>query len=311
MSLRLEPPYRGREMKIAKAAKFPHSVQLFKFCQKVLSQRKQYKVHDQEVGAILGFNPSDCSHWKRGKKNVRSVFALEKLAATLKVEIALIYDIVSGGVGLDEALYEYNQARSYRDCFNEIAEIDAPRVQMVRQRCTDFVVSLHKQCEFVVPPLYLPEVLRFFSFVSAQSAGVVDRLSRILRVKPGQYCIQFKKGDLKPQTRMSVVSDLARVLLQGERERFPELGKIDEDLAKFEQYLFVLELLAPRHMLRRELGELDSRRNMITELATLFWVPKALVGFQLQDILRTRPLERVREAPPEAEQAAAARQLHL
>ena len=298
-------------MKIAKAAKFPHSVQLFKFCQKVLSQRKQYKVHDQEVGAILGFNPSDCSHWKRGKKNVRSVFALEKLAATLKVEIALIYDIVSGGVGLDEALYEYNQARSYRDCFKEIAEIDAPRVQMVRQRCTDFVASLHKQCEFVVPPLYLPEVLRFFSFVSAQSAGIVDRLSRILRVKPGQYCIQFKKGDLKPQTRMSVVSDLARVLLQGERERFPELGKIDEDLAKFEQYLFVLELLSPRHMLRRELGELDSRRNMITELATLFWVPKALVGFQLQDILRTRPLKRVLEATSEAEQAAADRQLHL
>ena len=297
-------------MKIAKAAKFPHSVQLFKFCQKVLIQRKQYKVHDQEVGAILGFNPSDCSHWKRGKKNVRSVFALEKLAATLKVEIALIYDIVSGGVGLDEAFYEYNQARSYRDCFKEVAEIDAQRVQMARQRCAGFVESLHKQCEFVVPPLYLPEVLRFFSFVSAQSAGIVDRLSRILRAKPGQYCIQFKKGDLKPQTRMSVVSDLARVLLRGERERFPELGQIDEDLVKFEQYLFVLELLVPRHMLRLELGELDSRRNMITELATLFWVPKALIGFQLQDILRTRPLERVQEATPEAEQTAA-RQLHL
>ena len=61
-------------------------------------------------------------------------------------------------------------------------------------------------------------------------------------MKPGQYCIQFKKGDLKPQTRMSIVADLARVLLQGERERFPELGTIDEELAKFEQHMFVLEL---------------------------------------------------------------------
>ena len=296
-------------MKIAKATKFEHSAQLFKFCQKVLTQRKQYKVHDQEVGAILGFNPSDCSHWKRGKKNVRSVFALEKLASTLKVEIALIYDIVSGGVGLDEAVYEYNQARGYRDCFKEVASLDEQRVHLVRQRCTDFVASLHKQCEFVVPPLYLPEVMRFFSFVSAQSASIVDRLSRILRVKPNQYCIQFKKGDLKPQTRMSVVSDLARVLLQGERDRFPELGKIDDDLVKFEQCLFVLELLAPRHMLRRELGELDSRRNMVNELATLFWVPKSLIGFQLQDILRTRPLVRAQEALPEAERTE--RQLHL
>ena len=296
-------------MKIAKATKFPHSVQLFKFCQKVLSQKKQYKVHDQEVGAILGFNPSDCSHWKRGKKNVRSVFALEKLAATLKVEIALIYDIVSGGVGIDEALSEHNQARAYRDCFKQIITLDEARVQMVRKHCIRFVASLHKQCEFVVPPLYLPEVLRFFSFVTAQSAGIVDRLSRILRVKPGQYCIQFKKGDLKPQTRMSVVSDLARVLLQGERARFPELGEIDDDLAKFEQYLFTLELLAPRHMLQRELAELDTRRNMITELATLFWVPKALIGFQLQDILRTRPLEKMQEKHREA--TSAARQLQL
>ena len=43
-------------------------------------------------------------------------------------------------------------------------------------------------------------------------------------------------------------------------------------------------------MLRRELDELDSRRNMVADLATLFWVPKALIGFQLQDILRTQPL---------------------
>ncbi len=296
-------------MKIAKVAKFTHSAQLFKFCQKVLGQRKQYKVHDQEVGAILGFNPSDCSHWKRGKKNVRSVFALEKLAATLKIEVALVYDIVSGSVGLDEAIYEYNQARSYRDCFQEVAAIAEPRVQEVRQRCSAFVAALHKQCGFVVPPLYLPEVLRFFSFVSAQSAGVVDRLSRILRTKPGQYCIQFKKGDLKAQTRMSVVADLARVLLQSERGRFPELGSIDDDLAKFEQCLFALEMLAPRHMLRRELSELDARRNMITELAALFWVPKALIGFQLQDTLRTRPRGEVQEAAPEA--GPTIRQLHL
>ena len=117
----------------------------------------------------------------RGKKNVRSVFALEKLASALKVEISLIYDIISGGVSLDEALYEYNQAHAYRDCFRHSATVDVAQVQLVRKRCVEFVASLHKQCEFVVPPLYLPEILRFFSFVSAQSADIVDRLSRILR----------------------------------------------------------------------------------------------------------------------------------
>ena len=90
-------------MKRSGTAKFPNSVQLFKFCQKVLMDKRGGKVRDQEVGAMLNFNPSDCSHWKRGEKNVRSVFALAKLSDALNVEIALIHDIASGAIGLDEA----------------------------------------------------------------------------------------------------------------------------------------------------------------------------------------------------------------
>jgi hypothetical protein len=69
-------------MKRSGATKFPSSVQLFKFCQKVLMHQRGTKVRDQEVGAILNFNPSDCSHWKRGEKNVRSVFALATWRST-------------------------------------------------------------------------------------------------------------------------------------------------------------------------------------------------------------------------------------
>ncbi len=43
----------------------------------------------------------------------------------------------------------------------------------------------------------------------------------------------------------------------------------------------------PKTMLLAEMAKLDSRRNVVSELATLFWVPKSLVGFQLQDILRS------------------------
>ena len=61
--------------------------------QKVLMSQKGGKVHDQEVGQILNFNPSDCSHWKRGEKNVRSVFALAKLSETLAIEPTLVHDV--------------------------------------------------------------------------------------------------------------------------------------------------------------------------------------------------------------------------
>jgi hypothetical protein len=39
-------------MKRSGTAKFPHSVQLFKFCQKVMMHQRNGKVRDQEVGAI-------------------------------------------------------------------------------------------------------------------------------------------------------------------------------------------------------------------------------------------------------------------
>ncbi len=275
-------------MKRSAQAKFPASAQLFKFCQKVMhEQRKGKRVHDQEVGAILSFNPSDCSHWKRGEKSVRSVFALEKLSQTLKLETAILHDIVSGHSGLNEAFYEYQESRTYSTVLQHALAEGEEAIATSRAQVEAFVKSVHNQCEFETPPLYLPEVLRFFSFVSTQPTDMLDKLSRILRVRPGQYCIQFCKGELKPQTRMSMSRDLARIIFEGERERFPELGAKNENLVELEEMIFVANLLVPKHMLAQELAKLDVRRNVVSDLANLFWVPKSLVGFQMQEMVRT------------------------
>src|SRR3954470_1715111 len=116
-------------MKRSGAVKFPNSVQLFKFCQKVLMSQRGAKVHDQEVGSILNFNPSDCSHWKRGEKNVRSVFSLAKLAEALQVETTLIHDVASGAVGLDEAFYEWQESNGFKTMIARANECTAADVQ--------------------------------------------------------------------------------------------------------------------------------------------------------------------------------------
>jgi hypothetical protein len=253
-----------------------------------MMHQKGSKVRDQEVGAILNFNPSDCSHWKRGEKNVRSVFALAKLAHALGVETSLIHDISSGTVNVDEAFFEYQESRAYKDVYSLPEGIEVSQISQVRQNVIEFVDSIHKQSGFTTAPLYLPEVMRSFSFVATQQIDMLDKLSRILRVKAGKYCIQYKKGNLKPQTRLSMVKDLSRIIFEGERKRFPELGEGNKDLLALEKMIFAANLLAPRSMLLSEMAKLDARRNVISELATLFWVPKSLVGFQLQDIIRDR-----------------------
>ncbi len=272
-------------MKRSGAVKFPHSVQLFKFCQKVMMHQKGVKVRDQEVGSILNFNPSDCSHWKRGEKNVRSVFALAKLAEALSVETSLIHDITSGSADLDEAFFEYQEARSYRHLKGQSAAATPEQLQETRERILSFVTQIQEEANFETPPLYLPEVMRSFAFITTQPVEMLDKLSRILRVKAGQYCIQYKKGELKAQTRMSMVKDLARIIFEGERERFPEFGPAQAGLATYEQQIFVANLLLPRNLLLQEMSKMDSRKNVIAELATIFWVPKSLVSFQLQELV--------------------------
>lgn len=274
-------------MKRSGAAKFPNSVQLFKFCHKVLTTRKGTKVHDQEVGSILEFNPSDCSHWKRGEKNVRSVFSLAKLAETLSVDIALIHDVASGACGLDEAFYEWQETATIKAIQAKVAGCNDADVKSARDRVEAFVAQLHEQADFTTPPLYIPEVMRFFAFVGTQPADMMDKLCRILRVRPGQYTIQYKKGDLRPQTRMCMTRELAKIVYQGERERFPELGAANPALTDYEELIFTASLLAPKALLLSEMAKLDSRKNIVNELAALFWVPKSLVGFQLQDIVRS------------------------
>lgn len=285
-------------MKRSGAVKFPDSVQLFKFCQKVRMSQRGGKVHDQEVGSILDFNPSDCSHWKRGEKNVRSVFALAKLAEALEVETGLIHDVASGALGVEEAYYEWQESNVLRGVMAKVANCDAKAVAAARRRVETFVEALHQQGQFVTTPLYIPEILRFFAFVSVQPADMLDKLSRILRVKPGQYCLQYKKGDIKAQTRMSMAKDLGRIIFEAERARFPELGAANQDLVEFEETVFSASLLAPKGMVLGEMSRLDSRRNVVSELAAMFWVPKSLIGFQVQDILRSGERPAIKLAVP-------------
>jgi hypothetical protein len=273
-------------MKRSESVKFPNSIQLFKFCQKVLThQSGNKKVNDQEIGNILEFNPSDCSHWKRGEKSVRSVFALARLAETLKVEPSVIHDLATGATVLDEAFFEYTESNNVRMTLENARTSGEAALKAARVRVEAFVAKLHAQSQFTTAPLYLPEVLRFFSFVQMQPIEMIDRLSRVLRVRAGQYVINYRKGDLKAQTRMSVLKDLARIVFEAERSKFPELGAVDEKLLAYEQLIFVSTLLVPKTMLLDEMSRLDSRRNVVSELAALFWVPKSLLTFQMQQAI--------------------------
>jgi hypothetical protein len=281
-------PHPGGKMRRNGTVKFPSSVNLFKFVHKVMVDQKGSKINDQEVGNILEYNPSDCSHWKRGEKSVKSVFALNRIAEVLNLEPSLVLDVASGSIGVDEAWFEYQEARSIQRILRNLNEVPLDRRIRVKERAVAFVAALQKQADFKAAPLYVPEVIRFFAFVSLQPADLMDRMCRILRVKAGQYVIQFPKGDLKPQTRFAMVKELVRIICEGERERFPELGSREDDLLEYEELVMATNLLVPYGMLRSEMGKIDIKKNIVNELSTTFWVPKTLITLQLKQLLTSK-----------------------
>ena len=75
-------------MKRTDENRYPQSAELFKFCKEALNIKHNFevKVIDQHVGAILGFDPADCSHWKKGKKNIKSLDTVKAIAQHLDAD---------------------------------------------------------------------------------------------------------------------------------------------------------------------------------------------------------------------------------
>ena len=269
--------------KRSEAAKFSESAQLFKFCHRILSDQQGSRINDQDVGNILDYNPSDCSHWKRGEKQVKSVFAFEKLAKALHVDVAILQDLGTGVANLDEAYFEHLEISNMRDAWKRAAASGQNALTGARQRIEKlFSETLDRSQQ---APVYIPEILRFFPFVQLQPADMIDRVSRVLRTKPGQYTIQHTRSQMRSQTRMSIVKDLARIVLDGERARFASLGLSDPETSQLEQAFFVVNLLIPKKPLLQEMSKIDIKKNYVNELSALFWVPRSLMNFQLRDLV--------------------------
>ena len=265
--------------------KYPHSMDLFKFTHKVISYQKGDRAHNQDIGSILGFNPPDCSHWKRGTKNVRSIFALQKIADALGIDRTLLFDIASGLTGVDEAFFEYLESQNIQNLSHQISSVSSSKINKSRKNVLEFVSKWHKLINFQTPPLYIPELMRCFTFVAIQPADVIDKLSRVLRVRSSSYLIHYRQGDLKPQTRLSMAKNLAQILLEAERHRFPELGEASPETIEYEKLLFTTELLCPNATLRKEMSQVDPKADLTAELSATFWVPKMLINYQLKTLL--------------------------
>lgn len=296
-------------MKKTAENRYPHSATLFRFCKEALEIRYEgnVKVIDQDVGAILNYDPADCSHWKKGKKNIRALATLRSIADHLNIDERLLIDIASGKVGLEEAVFEYRgygnfslvgrslenlkkeffknpakwQGEGGLKPFEELFDIDRAGVA----RAADAVLSAGN---FTEAPVYIPEVFGLFNGIKLTSDETLTTPIEVVVTGEGpttETNVRFRGPDTRPFVRFLLARELFKHLCRVGHAAFLRYAGAPSEVLDIQANIFAGQLLVPGKMLRKEVETIDSSIDLVLQLAETFWISKALMNQRLRDYM--------------------------
>jgi len=289
--------------------KYPSAANLFQFCRRVLDHKfGGIRVIDQDVGQILGFDPADCSHWKKGKKNIRSIHAMKSIAEHLGVDEKLVVDIAAGDIDDQEAFYEYC---GYGRFFIDEELIDKAKKELYRKHANtwtrdkehefkkyfeidetkidEVINEIHQTIAFDEAPLYLPEIVAAFSSIVLLPQGAESAAAnKVDFAKNGDKLeIRFPSdGKMRPYIRHQIAKAMSRYFF--ERAGFlpsTELGDFAQQVTDVKANIFAAKLLTPAAMIKKELKNVNLSKDIVTQLADIFWVSKIFMNRRLKEIL--------------------------
>lgn len=301
-------------MKKSTEIKYPNSANLFLFCRRVLDHKfGGIRVIDQDVGQILGFDPADCSHWKKGKKNIRSIQAMKSIAQHLGVDEKLVIDVASGDLDDLEAFCEYSGYGAFH-LDNRI--FDAAKKEFFKRHAGSWskdkentfrsqyspneaaidgiVAEIHSRINFQEAPLYLPEVLSsypelsFAPLVSSKDSSDTG-LPQVTVVRKGsQTQVAFPAGtEMRPYMRYRIAKGMAEHFLADIfANANADLAEYATHLIEVQSNLFAAKLLVPIPILRRELSQINVSRDIVGQLSETFWVSKHFMNRRLKEALQ-------------------------
>ena len=299
-------------MKKAAEVKYPNSANLFQFCRRVLDHKfGGVRVIDQDVGQILGFDPADCSHWKKGKKNIRSIQAMKAIADHLGVDEKLVVDVASGEIDESEAFFEFAGYGAFQldPKILEAAKKEFYRrhsSHWTRERENEFrdtfavneaaidpvVAAIHKRIDFQEAPLYLPEVVAAYPdlslVTSTQDTGTAPTLMPLaIERAEGRTIISYAGGvDMRPYMRFRIAKAMASHFLGDQTpQNVRDASEYTQHLIEVQSNLFAAKLLAPANLVRREIKQVNVAKDVVSQLAEIFWVSKTFMNRRLKEIL--------------------------
>ena len=305
-------------MKKATEIRYPNSSNLFQFCRRVLDHKfGGIRVIDQDVGQILGFDPADCSHWKKGKKNIRSIQSMKSIAVHLGVDERLVVDVASGELDENEAFFEYSGYGAF-DVDPKI--LDNAKKEFYRRNAASWtkekevefrnhfsanvaavekiVAEIHEKVHFQESPLYIPELLAAYPDIKLTTLATKDTdLTKNAKDTESNITVDVvRNGDvtevnvtagteMKPYVRYRIAKAIAPHFLGDIIPSQAEFGEYAAHLADVQSNLFATRLLAPEFLIRKEMSQLNVQKDVVSQLAEAFWVSKTFMNRRLREIL--------------------------
>jgi hypothetical protein len=294
-------------MKKLDEVKYPSSAELFKFCKEALNHKHNFevKVIDQHVGAILGYDPADCSHWKKGKKNIKSLSTLQTIAQALEVDTRFVTDIAVGKMDSSEALKEYKgfglfqiSSKTIEDVRREFfrnpgrfgqTQNDPKALDGLLDPHRDLLAKMAWNCVQLAgamsSPVFIPEIINQIPDLTLEKQEADEGLEKVeLRwIEPGVSAVlSVPNGPEKPHWRMLEAREMGRFLLQKE-------GRIStepQEMIDLKLNLFALHLLMPGPHFHQAHYLTTTSRDLVQQLSEIFWVSRNLVGQRMKDFVQ-------------------------
>lgn len=291
--------------KASTSIKYPQSASLFQFCKEALRIKfdQQVKVIDQDVGAILKYDPTDCSQWKRGGKNITNLEHIRDIAKHFDIDEGVLLGILEGTMSCEEALFEYAGYGPYHlsiaqrdelkkvyfekpyrwegyddDCgFDEIFKIRRGEVLGVVDQVlakidlSESIIDL-KEISDLFSSIKIKYNARIRSLVKTSSDGVKQNLRRVITHSKSLKC---------PHIRFLVARELFRFLKDSEHEMLGGLVEIPPETVEIHGNIFAIYLLIPEELLAKEILTLGHNSDVISQLARAFGVSKNLMNNRL------------------------------
>lgn len=293
-------------MKNTRPDKYPHSATLFRFCKQALEMRYagNVKVIDQDVGSILGYDPADCSHWKKGKKNIKTLNILKSIAEHLSIDERLLIGITTGSIHLNEALFEYqgygdfsfsdsnleNLKKDYFRSpdkwrqnngdlkpFEELFKID-------RKSLSKLANTLLEKVSPIKAPVSISEIYRLFNCVKFK---VLEEENSNYKLDYSQSfeskeVMTFNMPSNQPSfMRFIAIKELYKHLRSTKDPILVCYPSSPKEVIDIESNIFAGLILIPDEALKNCMPEVDVSQDLIKQLAERFDVSLALMNKRL------------------------------